>query len=61
MTAVFKYWKGCHKEEGVNFFCVAPVGKTRINGLKEIIKEIIPRKQVEGKLQKERPDSTAVR
>lgn len=61
MTAVFKYWKGCYKEEGVNFFCVAPEGKTRTNALKEIIKEITPRKQVQGKFQEEYPDSTAVR
>ena len=38
MIAVFRYLRGCHKEEGVKLFSKAPGGRTRSNGWK-LIKE----------------------
>uniref|UniRef100_A0A8C3I187 Reverse transcriptase domain-containing protein n=1 Tax=Chrysemys picta bellii TaxID=8478 RepID=A0A8C3I187_CHRPI len=34
MIAVFRYLKGCHKEEGENLFILASKNRTRSNGLK---------------------------
>ena len=34
MIAVFRYLKGCHKEEGENLFILASGDRTRSNGLK---------------------------
>uniref|UniRef100_K7EY15 Reverse transcriptase domain-containing protein n=1 Tax=Pelodiscus sinensis TaxID=13735 RepID=K7EY15_PELSI len=34
MIAVFRYLKGCHKEEGENLFILASIDRTRSNGLK---------------------------
>ncbi|XP_050815707.1 uncharacterized protein LOC127054065 [Gopherus flavomarginatus] len=34
MTAVFRYLKGCHQEEGENLFTLASNDRTRSNGLK---------------------------
>ena len=34
MIAVFQYLKGCHREEGIDLFSIAPEGRTRTNGWK---------------------------
>ena len=34
MTAVFQYLKGCHREEGIDLFSIAPEGRIRTNGWK---------------------------
>ena len=34
MIAVFQDLKGCHSEEGIDLFSVAPEGRTRTNGWK---------------------------
>ena len=34
MTALFKYLKGCHTEEGQDLFLILPECRTRNNGLK---------------------------
>ena len=34
MIALFKYLKGCHTEEGQDFFSILPEGRIRNNGLK---------------------------
>ena len=34
MIALFKYFKGCHTEEGRDLFSILPEGRTRNHGLK---------------------------
>ena len=34
MIAIFKYFKGCHMEEGTSLFPPALEGRTRTNGFK---------------------------
>ena len=35
MIAIFQYLKGCHREEGIDFFSMAPEGRTIQPGNKE--------------------------
>ena len=36
MIAVFQYWKGCHREEGIDLFSIIPEGRRRTNEWKLI-------------------------
>ena len=36
MIAIIQYLKGCHREEGIDLFSIAPENRTRTNGCKLI-------------------------